>query len=314
MNKFDIIYFMDGWNKFWEDVWNAFSEAFKNLGNFWLGTGADGQGPFIASFIFAILVLIFGSFLIKLILFLLKKVFKLDKKIIKEKTVKNFIINSLKVGLYIGLFLIVLTILRVDLSGAAQIFSSAILAVGLALQDVISNFASGIIILTSKPFVIGDYVNIGNGECEGTITNVKFLVTSIETVDKQVVTIPNKTITGDVIMNYTRNPLRRLKIDIGVDYATDIEKAKNVLVNLAKEDNRILQEPAPVCYVTGFGASSISLSLRCYVPNEIYWTVLFSMNEKLLIAFNENNINIPFNRLVVSTLDNKNLVIEGSEK
>lgn len=305
---------MDGWNQFWTQVWDAFGEAFKNLGDFWLGNGEEGQIPFIANFIFAILVLIFGTFIIKFILFLLKKAFKIDKKIIKEKTVKIFVINTLKVGLYIALFFIVLNILRVDLSGAAQIFSSAILAVGLALQDVISNFASGIIILTSKPFVIGDYVNIGNGECEGTITNVKFLVTSIETVDKQVVTIPNKTITSDVIMNYTRDPLRRLKIEIGVDYSTDIEKAKEVLINLAKNDNRVLKEPEPVCYVTGFGASSINLSLRCYVPNQIYWTVLFSMNEKMLIAFKENGIKIPFNRIVVSSLDSGNLIVEGSDK
>lgn len=305
---------MDGWNQFWSDVWKAFGDAFTNLGKFWLGDGSEGQVPFIANFIFAILVLVLGTFLIKLILFLLKKAFKVDKKIIKEKTVKNFIINTLKVALYIALLFIVLNILRVDLSGAAQIFSSAILAVGLALQDVISNFASGIIILTSKPFVIGDYVNIGNGQCEGTIANVKFLVTSITTVDKQVVTIPNKTITSEVIMNYTRDPLRRLKIDIGVDYATDIQKAKEVLIDLAKNDNRILQEPEPVCYVTSFGASSINLSLRCYVPNEIYWTILFSMNEKMLIAFKENNINIPFNRLVVSSLNSDNLIIEESEK
>lgn len=305
---------MNGWNKFWSDVWKAFGDAFANLGNFWLGSGEDGQVPFIANFVFAILVLVFGSFLIKLILFLLKKAFKIDKKIIKEKTVKNFIINTLKVGLYIALFFIVLNILRVDLSGVAQIFSSAILAVGLALQDVISNFASGIIILTSKPFVIGDYVNIGNGECEGTITNVKFLVTSIATVDKQVVTIPNKTITGDVIMNYTRDPLRRLKIDIGVDYSTDVEKAKEVLINLAKNDNRVLKEPDPVCYVTGFGSSSINLSLRCYVPNQIYRTVLFSMNEKMLKAFNENGIKIPFNRLVVSSLDSDKLIVQESGK
>lgn len=305
---------MEGWNNFWNEVWKAFSDAFTKLKEFWLGDGTPNGVPFIANFIFAILVLILGTFLIKFILYLLRKIFKLDKKIIKEKTIKNFIINTLKVCLYIGLFFIVLAILRVPLDGAAQIFSSAILAVGLALQDVIGNFASGIIILTSKPFVIGDYVNIGNGQCEGTVLNVKFLVTSIETVDKQMVTIPNKSITNDVIMNYTRNPLRRLKIDIGVDYATDIAKAKEVLTNLANSDNRILQEPAPVCYVTGFGASSINLSLRCYVPNEIYWTVLFDMNEKMLLEFNKNNISIPFNRLVVSSLNSEKLMIEGSDK
>lgn len=304
---------MDGWNNFWQSIWDGIQKAFKSLGEFWLGS-QEGSTPFIANFLLAIIVLVLGVFLIKLILRILKKIFKIDKKIIKEQTVKNFVINTIKVVLYVALFFLILVILRVDLSGVAQIFSSAILAVGLALQDVISNFASGIIILTSKPFIIGDYVNIGNGKCEGTIVNVKFLVTCIETVDKQLVTIPNKSITGDVIMNYTRNPLRRLKIDIGVDYSTNIEKAKEVLTNVAVSDNRVLENPAPVTYIVGFGASSIDLSLRCYVPNEIYWNVLFDLNEKILLAFNENNISIPFNRLVVSSLNNANLVIEGANK
>ena len=117
------------------------------------------------------------------------------------------------------------------------------------------------------------------------------------------ITIPNKTITSSVLTNYTRNPLRRIVVNIGVDYSTDIDKAKKVLVDIANSEDRILENPKPVCYVTAFEASDINLSLRCYVPNVLYWDVFFALNEKILIEFNKQNIQIPYNRLVVQTLD-----------
>ena len=210
--------------------------------------------------------------------------------------------------MYFALVIVVLAILRVELSGVTQIFSSAILAIGLSLQDVISNFASGIIILTSKPFVTGDYIKVEDQSVEGSVVDVRFLVTTIETVNKQIVTIPNKTITSSVLTNYTRNPLRRIVVNIGVDYSTDIDKAKKVLIDIAKSEDRILEEPKPVCYVTAFEASDINLSLRCYVPNVLYWDVFFDLNEKFLIEFNKQNIQIPYNRLVVQTLDEEGKV------
>ena len=218
----------------------------------------------------------------------------------KLKSIKTFLLSLVKVIANIAIVIIFLLILKVDLTGVAQIFSSAILAVGLSLQDVISNFASGVIILANKPFVVGDYIDLNNGEAEGTVIDVKFLVTALETVDKQIITVPNKNITGSVVKNYSKNPLRRITLNIGVDYSTNIDKAKNVILNIVKNDNRILEEPNPVVFLTAFNDSSLNLSLRCYVPNLMYWDILFSLNEKILLEFRKNDINIPFNRLVVS--------------
>ncbi|MGN1278645.1 MAG: mechanosensitive ion channel family protein, partial [Candidatus Onthovivens sp.] len=231
---------------------------------------------------------------------ILRKLFKIDKKLIKDRTIKTFLLSLVKVIANIAIVIIFLLILKVDLTGVAQIFSSAILAVGLSLQDVISNFASGVIILANKPFVVGDYIDLNNGEAEGTVIDVKFLVTALETVDKQIITVPNKNITGSVVKNYSKNPLRRITLNIGVDYSTNIDKAKNVILNIVKNDNRILEEPNPVVFLTAFNDSSLNLSLRCYVPNLMYWDILFSLNEKILLEFRKNDINIPFNRLVVS--------------
>lgn len=286
------------WSTFWSDIWNSLKSSLANLREFWFGS--TEQQPYIVNFLTAIAFLILGLLLTRLFLAILRKLFKIDKKLIKDRTIKTFLLSLVKVIANIAIVIIFLLILKVDLTGVAQIFSSAILAVGLSLQDVISNFASGVIILANKPFVVGDYIDLNNGEAEGTVIDVKFLVTALETVDKQIITVPNKNITGSVVKNYSKNPLRRITLNIGVDYSTNIDKAKNVILNIVKNDNRILEEPNPVVFLTAFNDSSLNLSLRCYVPNLMYWDILFSLNEKILLEFRKNDINIPFNRLVVS--------------
>ena len=293
-----MIFSDSNWSTFWSDIWNSLKNSLANLREFWFGS--TEQQPYIVNFLAAIAFLILGLLLTRLFLAILRKLFKIDKKLIKDRTIKTFLLSLLKVIANIAIVIIFLLILKVDLTGVAQIFSSAILAVGLSLQDVISNFASGVIILANKPFVVGDYIDLNNGEAEGTVIDVKFLVTALETVDKQIITVPNKNITGSVVKNYSKNPLRRITLNIGVDYSTNIDKAKNVILNIVKNDNRILEEPIPVVFLTAFNDSSLNLSLRCYVPNLMYWDILFSLNEKILLEFRKNDINIPFNRLVVS--------------
>ena len=293
-----MIFSDSNWSTFWSDIWNSLKNSIANLREFWFGS--TEQQPYIVNFLAAIAFLILGLLLTRLFLAILRKLFKIDKKLIKDRTIKTFLLSLIKVIANIAIVIIFLLILKVDLTGVAQIFSSAILAVGLSLQDVISNFASGVIILANKPFVVGDYIDLNNGEAEGTVIDVKFLVTALETVDKQIITVPNKNITGSVVKNYSKNPLRRITLNIGVDYSTNIDKAKKVILNIVKNDNRILEEPNPVVFLTAFNDSSLNLSLRCYVPNLMYWDILFSLNEKILLEFRKNDINIPFNRLVVS--------------
>ena len=297
---FDMI-LVNAWSNFWSDFAEAIQKAWNDVVNFWVGS--ETSTPYIANFLCAIVALVLGIAIVKLIIKILTKSLKLDKRIIKDRSIKVFIVSTIKIILYFALVVIILAILRVELSGVTQIFSSAILAIGLSLQDVISNFASGIIILSSKPFITGDYIKVEDQSVEGSVIDVRFLVTTIETVNKQIVTIPNKTITSSVLTNYTRNPLRRIVVNVGVDYSTDLDKAKKVLIDIANNDDRILENPKPVCYVTALESSDINLSLRCYVPNKLYWDIFFELNEKILIEFNKQNIQIPYNRLVVQTLD-----------
>ncbi len=286
-------------NDFWASVGNAFATGWDQFISYWFSS-ENGQTPYIVTFSVGLTFLIVAYLLVKLVLMIIKKALKLDKDFVKEKTIKRFFFNTLKIILYFAIVIIFLIILKADLSGLSTIISSAILAIGIALQDIVGNFASGVIIVNTKLFVIGEYIDVG-GLCEGTVEDVNFLNTQLRTVDGQQITVPNSTITKSVVKNYSRNAVRRICINLGVDYNTDIELAKKVLVEICQNDKRIMQEPAPQAVLTAFNEYSLNLSIRCYVPTSVYWTVLFDLNEKILYAFRENNISIAFPRVALSS-------------
>lgn len=229
----------------------------------------------------------------------------IKKGIVKEKTAKSFIVSTIGIALYFALLIIVLLILRVDLSNASQIFATAVLAIGLALQNIIMNFACGILILINKPFVVGEYVNIG-GEVEGTVVNVKFLLTTLLTVNEQVVTIQNSSVIQNTVTNYSRSPIRRLVADIHVDYSADIDQVKRILVEVAKQENRVLVENGISAVVTDFGNDYINVSLRVFTPTSEYWDVRFDLFEKIALELKKNNVKVAFNQVVVSNRQYKN--------
>ena len=297
---------------FWKDVGDFFKKFGYDLYKFWINP--DEGNPYILTLTFAIVFLVVGFFLIKLFIKLLRKIFKIGKKkFVNEKTVKNFIVNSINVVLNVLLVVAFLSILGVNLTGITTIFSSAILAVGLSLQDVISNFASGLIILSNKPFVVGDYVDLNKGECEGTVVDVKFLHTIFVDVDGQEIYCPNKNITSATIENYTRNPNRRININVKVDYSTDIDLIKKVLLEIVGSEPAVLKDPKPACYLTSIEEYSLNFSLRCFVPIEIYWATFYRFNELVIKKINENNIKIPFRKIEILDSNNKSMVLEDHE-
>ena len=307
---------MNGWNEFWSDVGKFFKEIGNQLYDFWFGTGTTEEPklPYIASFAIALVVLVLGILLIKLILRLLRKALKMGKKsFVKDRTVKTFAINTTKVILYILLFFIFISILGIKLDGFSTILSSAILAVGLSLQDVVGNFASGIIILSSKPFVSGDYVVFVGQNVEGTIIDVNLLTTVLETVDEQKVIVPNKNITNNNIINYSANPIRRLVINLGINLDGDKEKVKEILLKLAKDDKRVLLDPEPKVVMTGVSENIFTVSLRCYVPTEIYWDVIYDVNEKLFDLLVKEKIVLGVKKLSILNDQNKEIELEKVE-
>lgn len=248
----------------------------------------------IFKILLAVVILIIGSKLIKIIIKLLNKSHSYAKL---DESVRSFLNSFIRVVLYAVLYITAATALGVPETSLVTALASCGLAVGLALQGSLSNFAGGLMILIFKPFVIGDY--IVSGSFEGTVKEINVLYTVIVTIDNRTVTIPNSSISNAPVVDVTGQATRRLDISVGVSYNADIDKALSVLSALAANNKEILQTPAPQAVVDNLGESSIDLILRFWVNTENYWPVRYQMLKDVKQALDENGIEIPFPQLDV---------------
>lgn len=248
----------------------------------------------IFKILLAVVILIIGSKLIKIIIKLLNKSHSYAKL---DESVRSFLNSFIRVVLYAVLYITAATALGVPETSLVTALASCGLAVGLALQGSLSNFAGGLMILIFKPFVIGDY--IVSGTFEGTVKEINVLYTVIVTLDNRTVTIPNSSISNAPVVDVTGQATRRLDISVGVSYNADIDKALSVLSALAANNKEILQTPAPQAVVDNLGESSIDLILRFWVNTENYWPVRYQMLKDVKQALDENGIEIPFPQLDV---------------
>jgi len=181
------------------------------------------------------------------------------------------------------------------------VVGAAGLAVGLALQGSLSNFAGGVLILVFKPFKVGDYIEAQG--VSGTVKEITIFTTKINTFGNQSAVIPNGDLSNHTIINYNSEPIRRDKVEVGIGYSSNIKKAKEILLTLCAQDERILKEPEPVVYVANLGDSSVDLSLRFWAKNEDFWAAHFDMIENLKGEFDKAGIEIPFPQRVVHGID-----------
>ena len=219
-----------------------------------------------------------------------------------DKSLISFVVTLIKIILYIILLFIILGRLGIPLSGAASALSAVTLAIGLAIQDIIGGVANGLMLVTSKLFKVNDYVDIGS--LSGSVKEIKLLHTVLVTPDNKTVTIPNKTVFSSEITNYSAMKQRRIDIVVGVDYDSDIDKAKRVILDVALKNKSVLDEPAPTVQVKNLADSEVQILLRLWVKSEDYWNVTWYLNEMVLKALNENNIEVPFPQLTLSYRDN----------
>lgn len=248
----------------------------------------------IFKILLAVVILIIGSKLIKIIIRLLNKSHSYAKL---DESVRSFLNSFIRVVLYAVLYITAATALGVPETSLVTALASCGLAVGLALQGSLSNFAGGLMILIFKPFVIGDY--IVSGSFEGTVKEINVLYTVIVTIDNRTVTIPNGSISNAPVVDVTGQATRRLDISVGISYNADIDKALSVLSALAANNKDILQTPAPQAVVDNLGESSVDLILRFWVNTENYWPVRYQMLKDVKQALDKNGIEIPFPQLDV---------------
>lgn len=263
-------------------------ESFKN----WLNEFLSGTGKNILT---AAVLLFVGLFAIKIISRFCKN--SLQKTSIARTTV-SFVISIIHFVLYAVLvYACVMSIFPEINAGVIAVLGSATIAVGLALKDSLSDFASGIMIIFNKPFKEGDYISV-NG-CEGNIRSIHLLYTEIYTTDNKKIIINNSKVSGNSIVNYSARPTRRVDLQFSVAYGSDIDKVKSVLNDVAKSHPLVLETPAPLIRLYNHGDSALVFNFRVWVNNSDYWTVYYDMNERVYERFNENGIEIPFNRLTV---------------
>ena len=243
------------------------------------------------------LTVIIGFLIIKLILSIINKIVA-RSKLKDQKLAGRFIYNIAKVALLVIYFIAVLTVLGIDTSSLVAVLAASSLAVSLALQSIMTNFASGMIIVGNKPFKEGDYISVG--DYSGTVTNITLHSTTLVTPDNKVVIIPNSDISGGTVVNYSAMPERRLDLEFTVAYGTNIEKVKKVLTKVLEEHPLVLHDKDYTVRLSAEDASALRFICRCWVKNEDYWTVNFDLHENVVAAFKKANIEIPFNQLDVN--------------
>ncbi|WP_438710245.1 mechanosensitive ion channel family protein [Aquimarina muelleri] len=244
---------------------------------------------FIPGAVSAILILFIGLWVIKIFTRMLRKFFK---KKDYDETLEKFLYDLISMGLKVMLIVLVITQLGVQSSSLVAILGAAGLAVGLALQGSLANFAGGVLILFFKPFKIDDFISAQG--IEGTVKEISIFTTKLNTFGNQLAIIPNGKLSNDNIINYSVEGKRRDKIDIGISYDSTIKTAKEVLLNLINEQEQVIQDPIPVVVVSELGDSAITLSLRYWALNEHFWDIHFYTLEEAKKRLEAAGISIPF--------------------
>lgn len=209
-----------------------------------------------------------------------------------DPSLRDFLHSLATITLKVALIIAVIEMVGIKTTSFVAVLGAAGLAVGLALQGSLSNFAGGVLILLFKPFKTGDYI-IAQGE-EGTVQKIDIFNTWMNKLDNRRVILPNGPLASGTIVNVTAEDVRRVDIPVGVSYGASIDKTKEVLLQLTEDDDRILPDPAPVVFLTSMGDSSVNFSFRVWCNTPDYWPVFFEMNERVKKALDANNIEIPF--------------------
>lgn len=255
---------------------------------------------FLPTIFLAILIFIIGTLLNKIVLKILTRGLKKSKL---DKTVHGFLRSMVRVVLYAFTLIITLSILQIPMSSIIAVIGAAGLAVGLALQDSLSNIAGGFILLFAKPFKVGDYIEV-NG-ISGVVDDITILSTKITTADNKVIFIQNGTVSSATIVNYTQEERRRVDFSFGISYDNDFRKAITIIQNVVDKHNLILKEPEPTIRLNELAQSSMNIITRVWVNSNDYWTVYYDIIEQVKLEFDMNDIIIPYNQLDVHVVSEK---------
>ncbi len=214
-------------------------------------------------------------------------------------SIRSFVISLLDVVTLAIILIMIISVLGIDTSSFIALFASAGVAIGMALSGTLQNFAGGVIILLLRPFKVGDFIEAQG--VAGTVREIQIFNTLVATGDNKVILLPNGPVSTGIINNYSREKVRRVDMVFSISYGDDFEKAKEVLLRLVKEDERILDKPAePAINLLELSASSIDISVKVWCMQEDYWNVKFDMNKKVYEVFPKEGLNFPYQTITVN--------------
>ena len=257
----------------------------------------DNQGMivmFTVRFVVGLAILVGGVILSGIISRQLMK--RLDKTKI-DNAVVTFLAGIVRAIIVAAAIMMALSHVGIQTTSFIAILGAMGLAVGLSLQGSLANFASGVLIMIYRPFKAGDYVDAGG--IAGTVVGIELFTTNLKTPDSKKVVVPNSQITSSPITNFSEHPTRRVDMVIGVSYNADLRKAKEVLMRVLKEDERVLEDPAPRVSVNELADSSVNFVVRPWVKSEDYWPFYWDTMEKIKLTLDDEGIGIPFPQMDV---------------
>lgn len=276
-----------------ENVMEAVSHG--QLDSTVLKSFTDALVSFLPTVATAVIIYIIGKIVSKILLKVIDKAMGRSRI---DETAQGFLKSLL--GIIFSAFVIVITLstLGIPMTSIITTIGAAGVAVALALQNSLSNVAGGFLILLTKPFVKGDYINT-NGN-EGTVEDISILSTKMLTVDNKVIYIPNSMISGNTLINYSREEKRRVDLKFSISYEENFRKAIKLINGVIASHKLILTSDAPFVRVSELSASSVDITVRVWAKNADYWTVYFDLIEQVKSEFDKNNIEIPYQKLDVN--------------
>ena len=286
-----------------QEVTDATQEAVKQVNQ--LTQYVQDSIPGLITFGLKVLAALVAFFIGRMVIRWIRKIVRRSfERSGADKGVEQFVDSLLKYGLYALLVFSLISSLGFDTTSVAAVLASGGVAIGLALQGSLSNFAGGVLILLLKPFVVGDYIIEDTNGKEGTVKEIQIFYTKLSTIDNKTIVIPNGMLTNNSITNATAKDERQLDLRVGISYDADIRQAKNVIEKLLEKDECIIKNEQINVFVHELADSAVVLGIRAWVKKEEYWTTRWRLLEEIKILLDENGIEIPYPQMAVHMKEN----------
>ena len=248
----------------------------------------------------AIVILVLGRWVALGLAKIIKRVMIKSKV---DATLVSFVRNLSYIALLAFVIIAALNQLGIQTASFIAVMGAAGLAIGLALQGSLGNFAAGVLMIIFKPFKVGDYIE-GAGTA-GTVEKIEIFTTQLKSPDNKTIIVPNAKMTGDNIVNYTMKGTRRVELVFGIGYGDDIDKARSIIKEIVDQDTRVLKDPAPQIVVAELADSSVNFKVRAWTTSDDYWSFFFDTTEKVKKQFDAQGVSIPFPQRDVHVYEHK---------